>query len=743
MDHIYWIILIALLLLSVFDLINGVSNDAVNFLTSAIGSKAAPVRVILTVASVGVLLGAVFSGGMMEVARNGIFNPQMFTFHEVMLLFLAVMLGEVILLDTFNTFGLPTSTTVSLVFGILGSATATAFYKDSQNVMEYLNTDQAMGIVSGILISVVIAFTIGTLVMWFSRLIFSFRYQRPFRWYGFAWCGFAMTAICYFAIYKGLRGSALEQSLGLTGLMEWIDAHFALALLTGYAGFSLLMAICQHLLMTNILRIAVLAGTFALALAFAGNDLVNFIGVFMGAHDAFAVVSTLGGDVSSHMMVELSKAAPPIAPQRGYLLAAGLIMIGALWFSRKAKTVIATGVELSRQGDGGIERFGSIPPARVMVRGAIALGDIVKHAIPARMRVRMNRRWDPAPLPQNPKDRPSFDLIRATVNLTVASLLISFATSMQLPLSTTYVTFMVAMGSSLADKAWGRESAVYRVTGVLTVVSGWFMTGLAAFIMAALMATALHFGQQWAIFPLLGLVVFILVRSTVYHKKREARIARHSQAQEVTEDNIVAVCSQLVSESVQELRGIFIATLPALRASDRKELKELAEQAESLSARNNEAHKYDVLPILYKMQRQSLDSGYHYVQALDHLNEASTSLKQFTESIFAYVDNNHTPFTVEQNEDLNEVCSQMTKYMDEIASMLTTGNFSPYAETLSCQDNLMNLIAKATKRQIKRAQRNQSRTRSSILYLGMLNEMRFMTVQLRALVSDQKDFLTM
>lgn len=743
MDSIYWIILLALLFLSVFDLINGVSNDAVNFLTSAIGSKAAPVRVIMTVAAAGVLIGAVFSGGMMEVARNGIFNPGMFTFHEVMLLFLAVMLGEVILLDTFNTFGLPTSTTVSLVFGILGSATAMAFYKAPSHMINYLNTDQAMGIVSGILISVVIAFTTGAAVMWISRLIFSFHYQKTFHWCGFAWCGFAMTAIAYFAVYKGIKGSALEHTLGLTDLMAWAEQNTFIALLLGYLAFSALMAALQYLLMANILRLTVLAGTFALALSFAGNDLVNFIGVFMGAHDAFFVAESLGGDVSAHLMEELGKDAAPIPPNRLYLLTAGLIMIGALCFSRKAKTVIATGVELSRQGDGGIERFGSIPPARVIVRGAIALGNAVKSFIPPRMRVRMNHRWDPVPLPVNPQERPSFDVIRASVNLTVAALLISTATSLQLPLSTTYVTFMVAMGSSLADKAWGRESAVYRVTGVLTVISGWFMTGLAAFAMAALMATALHYGQQWAIFPLIALDAFILVRSAVYHRRREAKIAEHIHTQEITEDNIVAACSTLVSESVQELRDIFVSTQPALQTSDRKALKELHERAESLSIRNNEAHKYDVLPLLYKMQHQSLDSGYHYVQALDHLNEASGSLKLFAESIFAYVDNNHTPFTVEQNDDLREVYARMAEYMEGIVSMLTTGNFSSYAETISCQDELTAQIAKATKRQIKRAQRNQSRTRSSILYLGMLNEMRFMTIQLRALVSDQRDFLTM
>lgn len=741
MDTIYWIILLAILCLSIFDLINGVSNDAVNFLTSAIGSKAAPVRVILTVASIGVLVGAIFSGGMMEVARNGIFHPQYFTFHEVMLLFLGVMLCEVILLDTFNTFGLPTSTTVSLVFGILGSATATAFYKNPQEISTFLNTDQALGIVSGILLSVVIAFSVGTIVMWFSRLMFSFRYQRPFKMYGAVWCGLAMTAICYFAMFKGLQsiknfdGEYVIDPM----LMKWIDTNLGVSLLVAFAFWTVLMGLIQHLFMANVLKITVLAGTFSLALAFAGNDLVNFIGVFMGAHDAFWFVHD-GWNPAS--MACLGKG-HPCDPNRMYLMIAGFVMVGALWFSRKAKTVIATGVELSRQGDGGIERFGSIPPARAVVRGALAMGDVCKKFFPARMLVRMNRRWDPVPVASNPKDRPSFDLIRASVNLTVASLLISCATSMQLPLSTTYVTFMVAMGSSLADKAWGRESAVYRVTGVLTVISGWFMTGFAAFLLAAVMATVLHYGQEWAIFPLLALVAFILVRSSIYHSRREAKISRKTAVEQVTEENIVSVCSKQVSDSVAEFAEIFDKAFPSFAGGDRRELKDLSLRADSLSARNTEQHKYDVLPILYKMQSQSLDSGYHYVQALDHLNEATTSLSQYTLSMFNYVDNNHTPFSVEQNDDMKEVYGKMKRYIDEISCMLSSGNYANYDYTIVEQEELLQVLARATKRQIKRAQRNQSRTRSSILYLGLLNEMRFMVVQLRALVSDEKNFLTL
>ena len=724
MDSIYWIIITALLLLAAFDLINGVANDAVNFLNSAIGSKAAPVRVILTVASIGVLVGACFSGGMMEVARNGIFHPDMFSYHEVMLLFLGVMISEVILLDTFNTFGLPTSTTVSLVFGILGSAVATALFKISklrlvQSVWDFINTDKAFEIVTSILLSVAIAFTVGTIVMWISRLAFTFKYQSRFKWFGCFWCGIAMTAIAYFAVFKGLKESTLMEP----SFIQYIDQNLGMALLTAFGGFSVLMFLLQHLFMTNILRLTVLAGTFSLALAFAGNDLVNFIGVFMGGLDSFQYasgVAAAGGSPSSITSMECLMPGQGMPVNHYILFAAGCMMIFALWFSKKAKTVIATGVELSRQGEGGIERFGSVPPARAMVR--------------------MNHQWDPAPQPLNPKDRVAFDLIRATVNLTVASLLIAWATGRQLPLSTTYVTFMVAMGSSLADKAWGRESAVYRVTGVLTVISGWFMTGLAAFTLAAVMATILHYGQVYAIFGLLALVVVILVKSTIMHRKRESKLSVE-RFDQITEENILDVCSHQIVDSTLKLREIYNDTVENFFQGDRKALKELADAAERLAMTSSEHHKYDILPILYKMQSRSLDMGYHFVQALEHLNEATQSLSQFSESIFTYVDNNHTPFTIDQVDDLKEVHTALIKLLDEYCKMLQTGTYIQFDYTMVAQEQLLQLVAKATKRQIKRAQRNQTRTRSSLLYLNMLNEMRFMAVQVRALTNDERNFV--
>jgi phosphate/sulfate permease len=666
----------------------------------------------------------------------------MFTFHEVMFLFLGVMLAEVILLDTFNTFGLPTSTTVSLVFGLLGSSVATSLFKiysvagdHSSQLLQYINTDKCIEIISGILLSVVIAFSVGTAVMWISRLVFSFHYQKAFRWVGPLWCGIGMTAICYFALFKGMKGMSFISK----EFIELIDAHMGYSLLVTFAGLSVIMAILQHLFMVNILRLTVLAGTFSLALAFAGNDLVNFIGVFMGGLGAFELAQAhlaSGGTLADFHMGGLAGEAHA---EYYILLAAGSIMIFALWFSKKAQSVIATGVELSRQGDGGIERFGSVPPARAIVRSAITLGVLIKHLIPARLLVRMNHRWNPAPQPVESKDRVAFDLIRATVNLTVAAMLITWATSYKLPLSTTYVTFMVAMGSSLADKAWGRESAVYRVTGVLTVISGWFMTGLCAFTMAGIMATLLHYGQGYAIVPLLCLVVFILIKSAITHRKRESKLSQE-HIEQITPDNIVEVCNRQVSESVDKFTTIYSGTVNALIDNDRKALKEFDSEARELATVCKDHQKYDILPLLYKMQSQSLETGYHFVQALDHLNEAMQSLQQFTDTIFSYVDNNHPELNVDQVKDFKEVFAQMAVLLEDIKGMLRTKDYSNFDYLVVRQEELLQTIAKVTKRQIKRAQRNQTRTRSSLLYLSMLNECRFMAVQLRALANDQRNF---
>ena len=740
MDPIYYFIIGLILVLSCFDLVVGVSNDAANFLNSAVGSKAAPRRAIVLVAALGIIIGSLFSSGMMEIARSGVFMPARFSFHDIMLIFLAVMLTDVILLDVFNTFGLPTSTTVSIVFELLGGAVAAALFKIwsgepgvAQELSSYINSSKALAIISGIFSSVFIAFICGITVMWISRLIFSFNYQKSFKYLGAVWCGVALTAITYFAIFKGLKGSTLVTK----DMIRHLDDHIWLYVCCSLAFWTVLMAVLQNLCKVNILKVSVLAGTMALALSFAGNDLVNFIGVFMAGQSSMEIAAAAAAQGADLTTLSMGGLMAPVTADWRYLLGAGVIMVLALMFSKKAQTVTDTEVNLARQG-GGVERFGSVPPARMAVRYALNASRAVEKIMPSCVGRFIEKRF--RPVPEGPDNGASFDLIRASVNLTVAALLISLATSLRLPLSTTYVTFMVAMGSSLADKAWGRESAVYRVTGVLTVISGWFMTGLAAFTLAAVMATILHYGQVYAIFGLLALVVVILVKSTIMHRKRESKLSVE-RFDQITEENILDVCSHQIVDSTLKLREIYNDTVENFFQGDRKALKELADAAERLAMTSSEHHKYDILPILYKMQSRSLDMGYHFVQALEHLNEATQSLSQFSESIFTYVDNNHTPFTIDQVDDLKEVHTALIKLLDEYCKMLQTGTYIQFDYTMVAQEQLLQLVAKATKRQIKRAQRNQTRTRSSLLYLNMLNEMRFMAVQVRALTNDERNFV--
>ena len=457
MDNIYLIIVIVLLGLAALDLIVGVANDAVNFLNSSIGSKVAPLWLILTVASVGILIGSLFSSGMMEIARSGVFYPGMFTFPQIMVLFLAVMVTDVSLLDAFHTFGLPTSTTVSLIFQLLGAAVAVALVNiwqtDSGVLIDYINSGKALTIISGILVSVVIAFVFGSLIMWISRIVFSFKYKKTFKYAGAIWAGLALTAISYFAIFKGLKSSTLISKDSL----NYIHDNIGIIFLYTLTGWTVLMAILQHIFKVNILKIIILAGTSALALAFAGNDLVNFIGVFMAGLSSYEIASGVaasGGDISTLKMDGLEG---PVTVDWRYLFGAGIIMILALWTSKKARTVTKTEVNLSRQNEG-IERFNSSGASRSIVRSAINMSKLFKTITPKPVLNFIERRF--TPLSAEERGDASFDLIRATVNLTVSALLISVGTDLKLPLSTTYVTFMVAMGSSLAVRAWCRERAV-------------------------------------------------------------------------------------------------------------------------------------------------------------------------------------------------------------------------------------------------------------------------------------------
>lgn len=737
MDSVYTIIVAILMVLAVSGLIVGVANDAVNFLNSALGSKAAPRRVIMLVASVGILIGAITSNGMMEVARSGVFYPAQFNFQEVMMLFLAVMFANVMLLDLFNTFGMPTSTTVSLVFGLLGAAIAVATVKISasdtliiSDLSTFINSSKAMAIISAILISVVVAFITGSIIMYFTRILFSFRYHRIFTYIGYFWCGIAFTAITYFAVFKGIKSANIIPA----EVLAYISANMGKCVLMTFVSWSAIMALLQHLFKVNILKITILAGTFSLALAFAGNDLVNFIGVPIAGFDSYNMVAK--GIANPDSMSVLEGA---VKANQWFLIAAGVIMVITLWTSKKANAVTQTEINLAKQ-DEGMERFGSTIFSRSIVRLSIAAAKNISAVTPHKLQAAIEKRFTPYEVEQ--KDKAPFDLIRATLNLTVASILISLATSFKLPLSTTYVTFMVAMGSSLADRAWGRESAVYRITGVLTVISGWFLTAFIAFVIAYVIGLILMYGGIIAVVILTLLCIFMMVKSSISHRRKENDEAKKEEEDQKEEsaESILESCTHEVIVTMKQITDIYQSTLIAVSNEDRKTLKAMFKQSNEIFLLARE-RKRKVLPTLLKLQDDYMDTGHYYVQIVDYLSEASKALVHITRPCFEHIDNNHEGMTKEQVEDLIKVNQAVYAIYERINTMLETKDFSELEGALTLKDKLFEQIADAIKSQLRRIRAKSSSTKASMLYLNILTETKTMILQSRNLLKAQKYFI--
>ncbi len=731
MDPIYYFIIGLILVLSCFDLVVGVSNDAANFLNSAVGSKAAPRRTIVLVAALGIIIGSLFSSGMMEIARSGVFMPARFSFHDIMLIFLAVMLTDVILLDVFNTFGLPTSTTVSIVFELLGGAVAAALFKIwsgepgvAQELSSYINSSKALAIISGIFSSVFIAFICGITVMWISRLIFSFNYQKSFKYLGAVWCGVALTAITYFAIFKGLKGSTLVTK----DMIRHLDAHIWLYVCCSLAFWTVLMAVLQNLCKVNILKVSVLAGTMALALSFAGNDLVNFIGVFMAA------AAAQGADLTTLSMGGLMA---PVTADWRYLLGAGVIMVLALMFSKKAQTVTDTEVNLARQG-GGVERFGSVPPARMAVRYALNASRAVEKIMPSCVGRFIEKRF--RPVPEGPDNGASFDLIRASVNLTVAALLISLATSLRLPLSTTYVTFMVAMGSSLADKAWGRDSAVYRITGVITVISGWFFTAFAAFSMCFIVAACILYGGLFGIIAMCSLAAFLLLKSSRLHRKR-TQAAAQAQAANYRDPAAAARYNEEIIELMKRMAEIYEMNLEALNVEDRKRLKKLRKEARGIRRSLSDKMAMEVMPVVRELPDKEADRGKRYVQMVEYATSVFESLSNITTASHAYIDNNHEGLDLERIELLRGMNSRVSSLYPRFREMMESNDYTGLDECLAGMDALDEEFAEAVKQQIILRPEDASDMRRALLYLNLLNETRAMIRKVLLLAKIQRKFV--
>ncbi len=739
MEHIYLVLVIVLFFLAISDLVVGVSNDAVNFLNSAIGAKVASFKVIMAIAALGVLVGATFSSGMMEIARSGIFHPGQFNFEEIMIIFLAVMITDVILLDTFNTFGLPTSTTVSIVFELLGASVAIALMKishsdDPQSLSEFINSSKALAIISGILLSVVIAFTFGALIQYFTRIIFSFRFERRIKYYGALWGGFAVTSIIYFMLIKGVKGASFMSE----DVIVWITSNIAFLISLSFIGFTVLFQLLYMIFRVNILKVVVLIGTFALAMAFAGNDLVNFIGVPLAGYESFLDFRASGAaDPALFTMESLSGAiaTPPL-----YLLLAGLVMVIALYTSRKARSVVKTSVDLSRQDDGE-ERFGSTQLSREVVRLAVNISTSINRYIPEKLKAGIRRQFINEKDGKELKDRPSFDLVRASVNLVVASILIAIGTSLKLPLSTTYVTFMVAMGASLSDGAWDRESAVYRVTGVFSVVGGWFFTALSAFTVAFLIALLFFYGAFYAIAGMVLLAVFIVYRTHKIHMKREVADAESVKESElVNDDNILTSCVDSVTSILNQSQLAFKKTIAALSDEDVKELRKIQKTVEKL-AKKAKSKKNTVTHIIAKLREDSIESGHFYVQVLDYLREVLHSLNFTVTPAYEHVDNNHKPLGQAQKAELKTLSNMLASYFAHISTDITASNFNNLENIIVEQQKILNLIDLFRKNEVKRIKKEAVSTRNSLLFMNTLQETKNLCLFALNLYKAQRDFV--
>lgn len=735
MDPIFTVIVVILAVLAVLDLIVGVSNDAVNFLNSALGCKVAKRWIILSVAAVGIMLGVITSNGMMEVARNGVFHPGMFSFEEIMVLFVGIMLTDVIVLNTFNSLGLPTSTTVSLVFELLGSSLAVACYKiwnspdmTFANIAEFINAGKAMVIISGILSSVVIAFTVGAVLMYISRIIFSFKYAKSLRRYGAVWCGISIVGIVYFAIFKGMKSSGL-----ITPEFDsLINDNIYISLFVIWVAASLLLWVMQRLGI-NIMKFTILSGTFALALAFAGNDLVNFIGVPIAGFDSYSLAMDSGD-----MSMKMSQLAEPAHVNIWFLVLSGVIMSVTLFLSKDAMKVAETQINLSSQNSED-ERFGSNRFSRALVSLAINLNKAYNSVIPKRVQEKINSRFVPDETAANDS---AYDYIRAIVNLTAAASLICLGTSLKLPLSTTYVIFMVSMGSSLADRAWGRDSAVYRITGVMVVIMGWFITAIAGISISFVVGLILSWGGWIALAVLCVLCGYILCHNLIFKKKDNKEERQTPLITENADDSdALYTCTQEVCTTMESISGIYNHMLVALFTENRRLLKETMTQSEELYHQAND-RKYQIFQTLKRLQDQKVETGHFYIQVVDYLTEVTKALLHCTRPAFEHIDNHHRGFTQEQIYDLKLVNDGVDNIFNKVNEMLRDKDFSDLDEVLVMRDNLFTVIADAIKHQIKRLKEEQTSTKASMLYLNILNETKTMVLQSRNLIKSQAYFLS-
>jgi len=724
MDNIYLLMLIAITVLAIADIVVGVSNDAINFLNSAIGSKAISLRTIMIVASLGIFIGAVFSSGMMEVARKGIFVPAQFQFGEIMLIFMAVMITDILLLDFFNTLGLPTSTTVSIVFNLLGAAVVMSLIKISHsetetiaNLATYINTEKAIEIIFGILLSVVIAFTVGAIVQWVSRLIFTFNYEKKIKNFGVVFGGVALTAITYFIFLKGLKGTPYYSNL--KDLVEGNEIYIILGSFVFWTLFSFLF---EKIVKKTVLLVVIAIGTFGLALAFSGNDLVNFIGVPMAAYHSYEAWVAGGMDVTMSMEVLDKK-----VPAEPYLLfIAGAIMVLTLWFSKKAKTVAETEISLSRQGETH-EKFEPNALSRSVVKGTTQLSTYFSAILPKSLQKSIDKSFskpDVMLTKDQSIDAPAFDMIRASVNLMVAGVLIAIATSMKLPLSTTYVTFMVAMGTSLADRAWGRESAVYRVAGVLNVIGGWFGTAIGAFLAAGIVVYLINFNPSVMIPILLLITVFLLYRNYKSHKESSNTLADEDSLKETGSSSVQGVILESagnISNVVKRGNKIYTNAVSGLAKQDLGLLKKNKKQIGKLS-KEVDSLRDNIFYFIKNLDETSLKASSFYINILGYLQDMTQSLEYISKASHKHINNNHKKLKFSQIKELKEIDDVMETLFSDTKSAFDSRSFEQIELIINRKREVLDLVTDKITSQVARTRTEESSPKNTTLYFDLLLE---------------------
>ena len=731
---VYFIMIVALVFLAIGDLVVGVSNDAVNFLNSALGSKAISVRKIMILASLGVLVGSVFSSGMMEVARKGIFNPEMLLFSEIMIIFMAVMITDILLLDFFNTLGLPTSTTVSIVFELLGAAVAVSLIKISglgsefSDLVNYINVEKASQIILGILLSVFIAFSIGALVQFISRTLLSYNYEQKSKWVGSVFGGVALTSISYFILMKGIKGTSFAKEsydvLDGSTISSFLETEVLMISIVSFILLSLISYFLIFLLRVNIYKLIIGVGTFSLALAFAGNDLVNFIGVPIAAWQSYEAWIASGVPADMFSMEVLSTKVP--TPNL-LLFLAGMVMVVTLWISSKARKVTKTEIDLARQRDTK-ERFQPNFISRGLVRFSYNLANYTSLIVPRKLREKINAQFEVPKIEMSSNkavELPAFDMIRASVNMMVAAILISIATSFKLPLSTTYVTFMVAMGTSLSDRAWGSESAVYRVAGVLNVIGGWFFTAFIAFTAAGVIAFLIHLGGPTAIAILIFIALLILVRNYVSHKKEldeEKNSDALTKAESKSIQGVIDESRSNISKASKRIKKIYSQSIQGLATGNldnlKKNRKVVAKYSEEIDDLRN-----DLFYFIKNLDESTIKGASNfYINVLTYLQDIAESLQYISKITYKHINNNHRNLTFNQIRELQEIESELSTLFDEIQIIFSNNNLLELSKVIGKKQDLYLSLTGKIDAQIKRIKEEESSPKNTTLYFSTLIE---------------------